>query len=89
MDLKFILEAILFSAQKPLSTKELKDVFAGAPEHAERVHEAAPAPRPVDQRPENRRDHRERRHPPQPVHDRRAIPGQGQAGLDRGHASDG
>ena len=35
MDLKFILEAILFSAQKPLSTKELKDVFAGAPEHAE------------------------------------------------------
>ncbi len=33
MDLKFILEAILFSAQKPLSTKELKDVFSGAAEH--------------------------------------------------------
>ena len=35
MELKFILEAILFSAQKPLSLKELRDVFAGAPEHAE------------------------------------------------------
>src|SRR6476469_1279692 len=35
MELKFILEAVLFSAQKPLSTKELRDVFAGAPEHAE------------------------------------------------------
>jgi segregation and condensation protein B len=35
MDLKFILEAILFSAQKPLSLKELRDVFVGAPEHAE------------------------------------------------------
>jgi len=35
MELKFILEAILFSAQKPLSIKELRDVFAGAPEHAE------------------------------------------------------
>jgi segregation and condensation protein B len=35
MELKFILEAILFSAQKPLSTKELKDVFSSAPEHAE------------------------------------------------------
>jgi segregation and condensation protein B len=35
MELKSILEAILFSAQKPLSTKELRDVFAGAPEHAE------------------------------------------------------
>jgi segregation and condensation protein B len=35
MDLKFILEAVLFSAQKPLSLKELRDVFAGAPEHAE------------------------------------------------------
>jgi segregation and condensation protein B len=30
-----ILEAILFSAQKPLSMKELRDVFAGALEHAE------------------------------------------------------
>src|SRR4051794_17745062 len=35
MDLKFILEAVLFSAQKPLSLKEIRDVFAGAPEHAE------------------------------------------------------
>ncbi len=35
MELKSILEAILFSAQKPLSVKELRDVFAGAVEHAE------------------------------------------------------
>lgn len=35
MQLKFILEAVLFSAQKPLSLKELRDVFAAAPEHAE------------------------------------------------------
>jgi segregation and condensation protein B len=35
MDLKLILEAILFSAQKPLSLKELREVFAGAVEHAE------------------------------------------------------
>jgi segregation and condensation protein B len=35
MQLKFVLEAILFSAQKPLSVKELRDVFAAAPEHAE------------------------------------------------------
>lgn len=35
MELKFILEAILFSAQKPLSVREIRDVFAGAPEHAE------------------------------------------------------
>jgi len=35
MELKFILESILFSAQKPLSLKELRDVFAGAVEHAE------------------------------------------------------
>jgi len=35
MELKFILEGILFSAQKPLSLKELRDVFAGAVEHAE------------------------------------------------------
>src|SRR5258708_37925288 len=35
MELKFILEAILFSAQKPLSLKELRDVFASAVEHAE------------------------------------------------------
>jgi len=35
MELKLILEALLFSAQKPLSTKELKEIFATAPEHAE------------------------------------------------------
>ena len=35
MELKFILEAILFSAQKPMSLKELRDVFAAAVEHAE------------------------------------------------------
>ena len=35
MELKLILEAILFSAQKPLSLKELRDVFAAAVAHAE------------------------------------------------------
>ncbi len=35
MELKFILEAILFSAQKPLNLKELREVFAAAVEHAE------------------------------------------------------
>jgi segregation and condensation protein B len=35
MELKFILEALLFSAQKPLSIKELRDVFPAAGEHAE------------------------------------------------------
>lgn len=32
MDLKFILESILFSAQKPLSVKELREVLANAAE---------------------------------------------------------
>jgi segregation and condensation protein B len=32
MELKFILESLLFSAQKPLSVKELRDVFAAAAE---------------------------------------------------------
>ena len=32
MELKFILESILFSAQKPLSGKELKDVLTSAAE---------------------------------------------------------
>ena len=32
MELKFILESILFSAQKPLSIKELRDVLVGAAE---------------------------------------------------------
>src|SRR5947208_11802324 len=35
MELKYILEAVLFSAQKPLSIKDLRDVFAAAPDHAE------------------------------------------------------
>ncbi len=35
MELTSILEAILFSAQKPLSLKELREVFAGALEHGE------------------------------------------------------
>lgn len=35
MELKFILESILFSAQKPLSLKEMREVFASAIEHAE------------------------------------------------------
>jgi segregation and condensation protein B len=35
MDLKFILEALLFSAQKPMSVKEIRDALAGAVEHAE------------------------------------------------------
>jgi segregation and condensation protein B len=32
MELKFILESLLFSAQKPLNLKELRDVFAAAAE---------------------------------------------------------
>ncbi len=35
MELKFILESLLFSAQKPMSARELRDVLADAPEHAE------------------------------------------------------
>src|SRR5436189_516255 len=35
MELKSILEAVLFSAQKPLSLKDLRDIFSGAVEHAE------------------------------------------------------
>ena len=35
MELKFILESLLFSAQKPLSTGELREVLAAATEHAE------------------------------------------------------
>jgi len=35
MELKHILESILFSAQQPLSPKELRDVLAGAAEHSE------------------------------------------------------
>jgi segregation and condensation protein B len=37
MELKYILEAILFSAQKPLSPKELRDLLAAAPEHGEQA----------------------------------------------------
>jgi segregation and condensation protein B len=40
MELKFILEPLLFSAQKPMSAKELRDVLAGAAT-AEEAHEAA------------------------------------------------
>ena len=32
MELKFILESLLFSAQKPLSPAELREVFANAAE---------------------------------------------------------
>ena len=35
MELKLILESILFSAQHPMSPKELRDVLAGAAEHSE------------------------------------------------------
>ena len=35
MELKSILESLLFSAQKPLSTKDLRDALVGAAEHAE------------------------------------------------------
>ncbi len=35
MELKFILESLLFSAQKPLNLKELREVLAAATEHAE------------------------------------------------------
>jgi len=33
MDLKFILESLLFSAQKPLNVKELREVLANAADH--------------------------------------------------------
>jgi segregation and condensation protein B len=35
MELKYILEAILFSAQKPLNPKELRELLAAATEHGE------------------------------------------------------
>ena len=35
MELKYILEAILFTSQQPLSPKELRDLLAGAVEHAD------------------------------------------------------
>jgi segregation and condensation protein B len=35
MELKYILEAILFSAQKPLNPKELRDLLAAAVEHGD------------------------------------------------------
>ena len=35
MELKFILEAILFSAQKALNPKELRDLLGAAVEHGE------------------------------------------------------
>src|SRR2546425_3999409 len=38
MELKFILEAVLFSAQKPLSPAELSAVLAEAAEHRSEEH---------------------------------------------------
>ncbi len=35
MELKFVLESLLFSAQKPLSARELREILAQAAEHAE------------------------------------------------------
>jgi segregation and condensation protein B len=35
MELKFILESILFSAQKPLNSRELRDLLSAAAEHGE------------------------------------------------------
>ncbi len=35
MELKYVLESLLFSAQKPLSARELKDILSEAAEHAE------------------------------------------------------
>src|SRR5258706_7254513 len=35
MELKFILESLLFSAQKPLSSRELRELLAEAAAHAE------------------------------------------------------
>jgi segregation and condensation protein B len=35
MELKFILESILFSAQKPLNARELRDLLAAAAEHGD------------------------------------------------------
>ena len=37
MELKFILEAILFSAQKPLTSRELRDLLAAAAEHGDQA----------------------------------------------------
>src|SRR5216683_1777149 len=41
MELKFILESVLFSAQKPLSLKEIREVFASALEQLAKEHEEA------------------------------------------------
>jgi chromosome segregation and condensation protein ScpB len=35
MELKFILESLLFAAQKPMSPREMRDVLAAAVEHSE------------------------------------------------------
>jgi len=37
MELKFILEALLFSAQKPLNPKELRELLAAAAEHGDQA----------------------------------------------------
>lgn len=47
MELKFVLESLLFSSQEPLSPKEIRDILAEAVEHAE---EARPFKKtPMDQ----------------------------------------
>jgi chromosome segregation and condensation protein ScpB len=37
MELKLILEAIVFSAEKPLSPKVLRELLAAAPEHGDQA----------------------------------------------------
>src|SRR6185503_3392190 len=37
MELKFILESILFSAERPLNPKELRELLARAPEYSDDV----------------------------------------------------
>ncbi len=46
MELKFILESLLFSAQKPLSPAELRDILAAAAEQVDAVVEGLGETRP-------------------------------------------
>lgn len=48
MELKFVLEAILFSAQQPLTPKELREVLAVAVEHSEDAEVKALKKAPVE-----------------------------------------
>ena len=48
MDLKFILESILFSAQHPLTPKELRDLLAEAAEHDDSGHARAFKKTPIE-----------------------------------------